>query len=72
MHGVNSSLDIIWLSASGNSAKVVYLQTDLPGCSAPVGCPSYTPTSMANLVLEAKAGFASSNSIAVGTVITFS
>jgi uncharacterized membrane protein (UPF0127 family) len=69
MYHVNSSLDIIWLSATGGSGKVVYLAEDVPGCS--FLCPNYQPTAKANMVLEAKAGFARANSVALGTVISF-
>ncbi|MDG6975374.1 MAG: hypothetical protein JRN27_04695, partial [Nitrososphaerota archaeon] len=34
-------------------------------------CPTYTPTSAANFVIEAKAGFAAANGIKVGTKVQF-
>lgn len=72
MHDVNSSLDIIWLSVSGNEGHVVYLVNDVPGCSFAVGCPDYTPTSSANYVIEAQGGFAAANGVTVGTAVEFS
>lgn len=71
MYDVNSSLDIIWIDATGSVGKVVYLVQDVPGCSVSLLCTNYQPTAKANLVLEAKAGFAKSNSITVGTTIEF-
>lgn len=72
MYDVNSSLDIIWVSATGNTGRVVYLVQDAPGCSVSFLCANYQPTAKANLVLEAKAGFVRANSVAVGTAISFS
>jgi uncharacterized membrane protein (UPF0127 family) len=71
MYQVNSSLDIIWLNATGNVARVVYMVQDVPGCSVSILCTQYQPSAKANLVLEAKAGFAKANSINMGTAITF-
>lgn len=70
MSNVNSSLDIIWLNVTGGLGRVVYLRTDLPGCSSSF-CPVYEPSSTANYVLEASAGFANSNSIRLNTTIQF-
>lgn len=71
MYQVNSSLDIIWLNATGSVARVVYMVQDVPGCSVSILCTQYQPSAKANLVLEAKAGFAKANSVSVGTTITF-
>lgn len=71
MHNVNASLDIIWINATGTSGRVVYIAADTPGCSLPVGCPNYTPSSAANYVIEAKGGFAGANGLVVGTTIQF-
>ena len=73
MYHVNSSLDIIWLNVSGDSGRVVYLASDLPGCTGlSFVCPDYTPSSAANYVIEAKGGFAAHNGIIVGTLVQFS
>jgi uncharacterized membrane protein (UPF0127 family) len=50
----------------------VYLAASVPGCSLPIGCPNYTPTSAANYVIEAQGGFSTVNGISVGTQIRFS
>jgi len=71
MYHVNSSLDIIWLNVTGNVGSVVYLVSDVPGCSLTIGCPNYDPSSAANYVIEAKAGFARANNMSVGTKIQF-
>jgi uncharacterized membrane protein (UPF0127 family) len=72
MYHVNSSLDIIWLNVTGNEGNVVYIAADVPGCSLPIGCPNYTPTSNANYVIEAAGGFSVANGIGTGTTIRFS
>ncbi len=72
MYDTNSSLDIIWINSTGSSARVVYLVSGAPSCYNSSLCTIYTPTSPADFVIEAGAGFASANGIAVGTAITFS
>lgn len=73
MYHVNSSLDIIWLNVSANSGRVVYLASDVPGCTGlSFVCPNYTPSSAANYVIEAKGGFAAYNGVTVGTLVQFS
>ena len=73
MFDVNSSLDIIWIDAAAGSniGKVVYLALDAAPCHLPVICTFYQPTSRANLVLEAKGGFAQANGVEVGTLVVF-
>ena len=69
MYDTNASLDIIWLSATGNSSKVVNLVTPAPPCFDMSSCARYHPSSPANFAIEAKAGFAAANGIAVGTIV---
>ena len=71
MYDTNASLDIIWLDASGGSAKVVYLVTSAPPCFDQTICARYAPSSSANFAIEAKAGFAAANGITVGTEVEF-
>ena len=73
MFGVNSSLDIMWVDTppGSNSGSFVYLALGAPPCHVSVACASYEPTAKANLVMEAKAGFAAANGIEVGTPVTF-
>jgi uncharacterized membrane protein (UPF0127 family) len=71
MYDTNSSLDIIWLSVNGDVGKVVYMVANAPSCYLPVGCPTYTPSTAANYVIEAKAGFAADNGVAIGSVVEF-
>jgi uncharacterized membrane protein (UPF0127 family) len=70
MSGVNSSLDIIWLSTKGDIGRVVYFVRNASVCS--VSCPDYTPSTPANWVLEARGGFSDSNGITLGSEIQFS
>jgi uncharacterized membrane protein (UPF0127 family) len=74
MDGVNTSLDIMWVYAPPGSStgKFVYLALDAPPCQVPAFCTTYYPTARANYVIEAKAGFARANGIAVGTPVSFS
>jgi uncharacterized membrane protein (UPF0127 family) len=71
MYDTNTSLDIIWVSAAGNSGQVVYLVTSAQPCYSSGSCTLYTPTGSANYVIEAKAGFAATYGVAVGTPIHF-
>jgi uncharacterized membrane protein (UPF0127 family) len=73
MYGVNSSLDMIWVSAppGSNVGHVVYLALDAPPCHISIFCTSYEPTARANYVIEAKGGFADANGIKEGMMISF-
>jgi uncharacterized membrane protein (UPF0127 family) len=76
MYDTNTSLDVIWINATGNAGRVVYVYTDAQPCySLPIFCPNYPTASSAdyeaNYVIEAKAGFAEANGIEVGTQIRF-
>ncbi|MDG6898356.1 MAG: DUF192 domain-containing protein [Nitrososphaerota archaeon] len=71
MYDTNTSLDIIWLSETGAVGDVVYVVAGAPSCYVSADCTTYTPPSAANLVIEARAGFAQANGITVGTVIRF-
>lgn len=68
MYDTNTSLDMIWVN--GASGKVVYMVTSAPPCFDSNACTIYTPSTAANYVIEAKAGFAAANGIEVGTIIT--
>jgi uncharacterized membrane protein (UPF0127 family) len=72
MYDTNTSLDMIWLNATGTTATVVYVVSGATPCYDKSACPLYTPTSAANYVIEAKAGFAAANGIAVGTTVRLS
>jgi uncharacterized membrane protein (UPF0127 family) len=69
MYDTNTSLDMIWLNATGTSATVVYVVAAAPPCYDPSACQYYTPTALANYVIEAKAGFSAANGIEVGTAV---
>jgi uncharacterized membrane protein (UPF0127 family) len=68
MSDTNTSLDMIWINDTGNTGRVVSLALG----TTPYSTTDETPTSAANYVIEAKAGFASANMIQDGTSITFS
>lgn len=71
MLNTNTSLDMIWVDATGDAGRVVYVVASAPPCyTSP--CPVYTPSSLSNYVIEAKAGFADANGIIVSTSIQFS
>ena len=73
MYNTSTSLDMIWVNATGNSGRVVYVVTSAQPCFAfqGFGCENYTPSEPANYVIEAKAGFAEADNISVGTPILF-
>jgi len=71
MYDTNTSLDMIWISAAGNLGTVVYVFADAQPCYTQILCPDYGPSSPANYVIEAKAGFAEANGIVAGTQIQF-
>ncbi len=71
MYNTNTSLDIIWVSATGESGSVVYLVTGAQPCYESSTCTVYSSTAPANYAIEAKAGFAAANDIHLGTAIQF-
>lgn len=71
MYDTYSSLDIIWVNASGETGRVVYVAADAPTCADSETCAVYDPHAYANYVIEAKAGFAQRNNITVGTKVMF-
>ena len=73
MYDTNTSLDMIWVNATGDLGRVVYLTAGAPPCfnSFGYGCATYTPSAPANYVIEAKAGFAAAYGITTGTTVLF-
>jgi uncharacterized membrane protein (UPF0127 family) len=72
MYQTNSSLDMIWVNATGNSGRIVYEALDAPPCYDSASCAVYTPSSPANYVFEVKGGFAQANGLKLGTILNFS
>ena len=73
MYQTNTTLDMIWVSASGNSGTVVYVQADAQPCPN-LPCPDYPSGGqppLANYVIESHGGFALTNGIVVGATIQF-
>ncbi len=70
MFDTHYPLDIIWVL----DGRVVYIARDVPPCigEPPSSCPLYTPTSAANVVVEAEGGFAARNNISVGERVSLS
>jgi len=71
MYDTNTSLDMIWINATGNTGRVVFVYAGAPPCNSQISCPTYGPSLPANYVIEARAGFAEANGMAVGTQIQF-
>lgn len=71
MYDTNTSLDMMWVNATGTSGRVVYLVDSALPCYNANACAIYTPPLAANYVIEAKAGFAANNGVTVGTEIQF-
>jgi uncharacterized protein len=67
MKDTNTSLDIIWISATGTRGMVVYIAAG----TVPESTRLLTPTAAADFAIEAKAGFAAENGIVNGTAIQF-
>ena len=67
MKDTNTSLDMIWINATGHTGRVVSLALG----TQPYSTADDTPTAPANYVIEARAGFAASNGITIGTKIYF-
>ena len=67
MKDTNTSLDIIWINATGNTGRVVSLASG----TQPYSTADIVPTGQANYVIETRAGFAAANGITVGTTIGF-
>jgi uncharacterized membrane protein (UPF0127 family) len=71
MYDTNTSLDMIWVNATGDTGRVVYIVTSAQPCYIASACTVYTPTAPANFVIEARAGFVAANGILTGTQIQF-
>lgn len=73
MYDTNTSLDMVWVSAAGDSGTVVYVVAGAQPCfdTLGFGCPTYAPDKPANYVIEAAAGFAAASGITDGTPILF-
>lgn len=71
MYDTYSNLDMIWINGNESGGKVVYIASNVPSCFNASVCAKYTPTSVANFVLEANAGFVRMNNITIGTEISF-
>ncbi|MGP8124903.1 MAG: DUF192 domain-containing protein [Nitrososphaerales archaeon] len=71
MYDTNTSLDMIWINATGNTGRVVYVYPNAQPCYSQIFCPTFGPSSPANYVIEAKAGFALANGIEAGTLVQF-
>ena len=74
MKNTYSSLDMMWLDVSGDSGRVVYIANDTASCvgQSDAWCAEheYDPRAPADYVIEARAGFARSNNITVGSQVT--
>lgn len=71
MLDTNTSLDMVWINATGTAARVVYVVTSAQPCYNSLTCARYDPTSKANYVVEARAGFVETYGIRVGTQVSF-
>ncbi len=71
MYDTNTSLDIIWVNVANDTGLVVGLVKGAQPCYDSFACSRYGPTSPANYVIEARAGFAATNGIDTGSVIQF-
>ena len=71
MYNTYANLDMIWLNGSGDGARIVYIVKNATSCFDRNSCTVYTPTLLANYVIEAKAGFVDRNNVQVGEDVSF-
>ncbi len=74
MKDTYSPLDIMWVDANGTTGRIVYIVNATPCASydpSQTNCDIYTPPSVANYVIETKAGFAERYGILDYEKITF-
>jgi hypothetical protein len=64
MKDMKFPIDIIWLDSNG---KIVHIEENLEPCSLVFACPSYTPNTDSQYVLETVAGFIPRHNVSVGT-----
>lgn len=72
MYDTYTNLDMIWINYSylKGSGSVVYIAKNATSCFVASKCVVYDPETLANFVVEARAGFVSRNNISVGDRVT--
>jgi uncharacterized membrane protein (UPF0127 family) len=68
MKDMKFPIDIIWLDSNG---KIVHIEENLEPCPLVFVCPSYTPNTDSQYVLETVAGFIPRHNVSVGTDVDF-
>jgi uncharacterized protein len=68
MKDMKFPIDIIWLD---NNGKIVHIEENLEPCSLVFVCPSYTPNTDSQYVLETVAGITQRLNVSVGTDVDF-
>ncbi len=75
MKNTYDPLDMIWVDGGNSGGRIVFIEQDAVPCISyspmQTNCTIYTPNSPANYVIEAKAGFAKSENITLGSNVTF-
>jgi len=66
MYDTYSNLDIIWINYGERNGTIVYIAKNAISCFVRSECVIYDPSTNANYVIEAKAGFVERNNINVG------
>ncbi len=68
-------LDMIWIDGGASGGNVVYIQHDAIPCvsydPSQFNCTIYLPPSVADYVIEARAGFANSSGLTNGSYVSF-
>ena len=68
MKDMKFPIDIIWLDSNG---KVVHTEQNMEPCPLILICPTYSPSTDSQYVLETVAGFAQRHNVSMGTDIDF-
>jgi len=66
MYDTYSNLDIIWINYAERNGTIVHITKNATSCFVRSECVRYNPSTNANYVIEAKAGFVERNNISVG------
>ncbi len=75
MKNTHYPLDMIWIDGGASGGNVVYIKHDAIPCvsydPSQFNCTIYLPPSVADYVIEARAGFANSSGITNGSYVSF-
>jgi uncharacterized membrane protein (UPF0127 family) len=68
MKDMKFPIDIIWMNSN---RTVIHIEHSLKPCPSILDCPTYSPSTNSNYVLEAVSGFAAKHQVVNGTMMDF-